>query len=72
MTENRLSVSIWFGQRVVALPSETYITPHHFQERHIADRCARLGFEDVRQMEQIIVRKVQDRAVVACNRFGSA
>jgi hypothetical protein len=72
MTENGLSVSIWFGQRVFALPSKTDISPRHFQECHIADRGPRLGFEDVRQIEQIIVGKIPDRAFDLGNVFNRA
>jgi hypothetical protein len=72
MTENRLNVSMWFGQSAAALPSETDITPRHFRERYIADRRARLGFENVRQIEEIIVGQIPDRAFDISNVFDRA
>lgn len=45
---------------VATPPSETDVTPSHFGTRHIANRCTGLGFEDVRQIEQILVREVRD------------
>jgi len=41
--------------------SETDIPPRHFNERHIPDCRAGLGFKDVSQIEQILVGKVRDR-----------
>ena len=41
--------------------SETDIPPRHFNERHIPDWRAGLGFKDVSQIEQILVGKVRDR-----------
>lgn len=32
------------------LPSKADISPGHFQERHIADRRAGFGFEDISQI----------------------
>jgi hypothetical protein len=49
------------AQRVTsAWPSKADIAPCHFEECHIADRRTGLGFEDVGQIEQIVIAE-------ACN-----
>jgi hypothetical protein len=61
---HRRPVELCFGTkgyvRLVALPSKADIAPCHFEECHIADRRTGLGFEDVGQIEQIVIAK-------ACN-----
>jgi hypothetical protein len=45
---------------VTVRPSKTDVTPRHFNERYIPDWGVRLGFEDVGQIEKIIVSKACD------------